>query len=275
MVSFKCNYEKRFEKDFSDIEDLKKELRSLSATSVIMHYRERFRFIADFIYNSNKIDGNSLTLKETKDTLLYGEFEDKLSKDQIEAIGHRDAYNYIEGLAYGIPEKGIKPNNDILIDESIIRKIHSFVLMDKPENAGVYRKQMIEMKNSKYTPTEPLFIDEEINKIIDEYNNSDNTLHILEKIVWFHLKFECIHPFIDGNGRTGRLIMNLMLMQNSYPPIIIKYKDVMKYFDSFKDFSSKNEGFKLMDIVIKGIKESLKKLIVPRVKVKERLSRKK
>ena len=69
-------------------------------------------------------------------------------------------------------------------------------------------------------------------QLINEYNNEKNCEHIVEKMVLFHLKFESIHPFIHGNGRTGRLILNLELMKEGYPPINIKFKDRKKYYDS-------------------------------------------
>ncbi len=99
-------------------------------------------------------------------------------------------------------------------------------------------------------------------QLINEYNEEIKDKHIIEKVALFHLKFEAIHPFIDGNGRTGRLIMNFELMKEGYPPINIKFKDRKRYYNCFTDFHLNNSNPQmLIEMIEEYIQEELERYI--------------
>lgn len=131
----------------------------------------------------------------------------------MEAVGHKDAFLYVQELV----------KDKVPFSEAIIKQIHTLVLMDRPEDRGIYRRIPVRIMGAYHTPPEPAVVPELMENLIDEF--AKKKLHPIESAALFHLKFEGIHPFVDGNGRTGRLIMNLFLMQNGYPPINVKFTD--------------------------------------------------
>ena len=180
-------------------------------------------FAVEYTYNSNAIEGNTLTLRETDMVLKGLTIDQKPLKDHMEAVGHKEAFDYVSELA----------KSKASLTESVIKQIHSLVLADKPQDRGVYRRVPVRIIGAKNEPAPPYLIKMKMDDLLFQYSNS--TQNILEKLAEFHIGFESIHPFIDGNGRTGRLIVNLELMKAGYPPIDIKFTDRMRYYDSFED----------------------------------------
>ena len=157
--------------------------------------RLRDEFMVDFTYNSNAIEGNTLTLKETAMVLEGMTIDQKPLKDHLEAVGHRDAFLYIEDIA-----------KDTKISETVIKNIHSLVLMNRPEDKGVFRKIPVTIMGAYTEPVQPYMIEPKMTKLLAENEKRKKKMHPIERIARFHLEFEGIHPFIDGNGRTGRLL---------------------------------------------------------------------
>ena len=238
---------------FDRVEQLKEKLNQYRPLTSEEVSRLREEFLIDFTYNSNAIEGNTLTLQETALILKEGiTINEKPLKDHLEAVGHKDAFYYVEGL---VKEK-------VELSEKIIKDIHTLVLMDKPQSRGVYRRIPVTIFGAGHEPPQPYIVPVKMEQLINEYNNEMKDKHILEKIALFHLKFESIHPFIDGNGRTGRLIINLELMKEGYPPINIKFKDRRKYYDCFTNYHLKNgDPSMLTEIITEYIEEELKKYI--------------
>lgn len=180
-------------------------------------------FMVEFTYNSNAIEGNTLTLKETAMVLEGMTIDQKPLKDHLEAVGHRDAFLYIQDIA----------KKDIPLSEFVIKSIHSLVLMDKPEDKGVYRKIPVRIMGAYTEPVQPYLIEPKMTELLSVNAERKATMGDIERIARFHLEFEGIHPFIDGNGRTGRLILNLDLIRCGYPAINVKFADRKKYYDAF------------------------------------------
>lgn len=178
-------------------------------------------FMIEYTYNSNAIEGNSLTLRETDMVLKGLTIERKPLKDHMEAVGHKDAFYFICDLV----------KNHTPLSESVIKQIHSLVLADKPLDRGVYRRVPVRIMGAKQEPVQPYLIEQKMNELMLQYAADER--NIVEKLADLHIAFETIHPFIDGNGRTGRLIVNLELMKAGYPPIDIKYTDRLRYYDAF------------------------------------------
>ena len=185
-------------------------------------------FIVEYTYNSNAIEGNTLTLRET-DLVLRGlTIDRKPLKDHMEAVGHKEAFDFVSEL--------VKDN--VPISESIIKQIHYLVLADKKEDRGVYRRVPVRIMGAQHEPVQPYLIESKMEQLLHDFAKSSE--HIVTKLARFHIEFEGIHPFIDGNGRTGRLLVNLELMKAGYPPIDIKFTDRIAYYNAFDEYHAKH-----------------------------------
>ena len=185
-------------------------------------------FIIEYTYNSNAIEGNTLTLRET-DLVLRGlTIDQKPLKDHMEAVGHKEAFDFVSELV----------KNNVPISESVIKQIHYLVLADKKDDRGVYRKIPVRIMGANHEPVQPYLIEPRMKQLLQDFNES--TEHIVTKLARFHIEFESIHPFIDGNGRTGRLLVNLELMKVGFPPIDIKFSDRIAYYNAFDEYHVKH-----------------------------------
>ncbi len=181
-------------------------------------------FIVEYTYNSNAIEGNTLTLRET-DLVLKGlTVSQKPLKDHLEAVGHKEAFEFVSELV-----KKRAP-----LTESLIKQIHFLVLADKRDDRGVYRRVPVRIMGAAHTPPQPYLIPPEMERLLKSYE--ENEEHLITKLARFHIEFEAVHPFIDGNGRTGRLLVNFELMKAGYPPIDIKFADRTAYYAAFDDY---------------------------------------
>lgn len=212
-------------------------------------HRLNEEFIIEYTYNSNAIEGNTLTLRETDMVLRGLTIDKKPLKDHMEAIGHKEAFDYICSL---VKEKAP-------LTESIIKQVHYLVLADKPEDRGVYRKIPVTIVGAKHTPLEPIFIEPYMHALFVWYNTAKDDF--ITKLAKFHIEFEGIHPFIDGNGRTGRLLVNLELMKLGYPPIDIKFSDRKAYYDAFDSYHLKHDVKPMVTLFSKYLLERLKKYV--------------
>ena len=186
-------------------------------------------FTVEYTYNSNAIEGNTLTLRET-DLVLRGlTIDRKPLKDHLEAVGHKEAFDYVREL--------VKENAPLT--ERIIKQIHYLVLADKRADRGVYRRVPVRIMGAHHDPVQPYLIEPKMQQLLLDYAASGD--HIVTKLAWFHIEFEGIHPFIDGNGRTGRLLVNLELMKAGYPPIDIKFTDRAAYYNAFDAYHVKHD----------------------------------
>lgn len=182
------------------------------------------QFVTEYTYNSNAIEGNTLTLRET-DLVLRGlTIDRKPFSHHLEAIGHKEAFDYVASL--------VQKNEPL--SERVIKDIHYLVLADKKEDRGIYRKIPVIMLGSAHEPVQPYLIQPKLERLLQDFANDES--HIVTKLARFHIDFEAIHPFIDGNGRTGRLLVNLELMKAGFPPINIKFADRLAYYDAFDSY---------------------------------------
>lgn len=185
-------------------------------------------FVVEYTYNSNAIEGNTLTLRETDMVLRGLTIDRKPLKDHMEAVGHKEAFDFVRDLV----------KDQVPLSESIIKQIHFLVLADKIQDRGIYRRVPVRIMGAKHEPVQPYLIQPGMERLLESYKNG--TEHIISKLARFHIEFEGIHPFIDGNGRTGRLLVNLELMKAGYPPIDIKFADRISYYNAFDDYYVKH-----------------------------------
>lgn len=182
-------------------------------------------FAVEYTYNSIAIEGNTLTLRET-DMVLHGlTIAQKPLREHLEAVGHKEAFDFVLELV----------RDRVPLSEQVIKQIHSLVVEDKRADRGVYRREPVKIMGAQHEPIRPYRIEPEMELLILAYGDAADR-HIIPRVARFHLEFEAIHPFIDGNGRTGRLLVNLELMKAGYPPIDIKFTDRMRYYQAFDDY---------------------------------------
>lgn len=211
------------------IDQKKKELdtrRSLTEGEVARLSEE---FTVEYTYNSNAIEGNTLTLRETDMVLRGLTIDRKPLKDHMEAVGHKEAFDFVRELV----------RDNVPMSERIIQQIHFLVLADKKDDRGVYRRVPVRIMGAQHEPVQPYMIQPRLEQLMAAYTES--TEHVVTKLARFHIEFEGIHPFIDGNGRTGRLLVNLELMKAGYPPIDIKFTDRMAYYNAFDAYHVKGD----------------------------------
>lgn len=244
------NIPKEFTALFSKIDGLKAELDTKRPLTSAEAQRLRDEFMVDFTYNSNAIEGNTLTLKETAMVLEGMTIDKKPLKDHLEAVGHRDAFLYVEDIA-----------KDTKISQSVIKNIHSLVLIDRPDDKGVFRKIPVTIMGAYTQPVQPYLIEPKITELLSEDEKRKKHMHPIERIARFHLEFEGIHPFIDGNGRTGRLLLNLDLIQNGYPTINVKFADRQEYYSAFDKFYKNGNAKAMVELVGGYVKECLKQYL--------------
>lgn len=186
-------------------------------------------FTVEYTYNSNAIEGNTLTLRETDMVLRGLTIDSKPLQEHLEAINHKEAFDYVLTLVRDKAE----------LTENIIKQIHSLVLADKREDRGIYRHVPVRILGAAHIPVQPYEIEPKMAELLNWYHGSSD--NIIRKLAKFHIEFEAIHPFIDGNGRTGRLLINLELMKAGYPPIDIKFADRIAYYEAFDQYHIKGD----------------------------------
>ncbi len=229
------------------IESKKEKLSSMRPLTPGEVERLAEEFMIDFTYNSNAIEGNTLTLKETALALEGMTIDQKPLKDHLEAVGHRDAFLYVQDIA-----KKEEP-----ISEYVIKNIHALVLMNRPEDKGVYRRIPVRIMGAYTEPVQPYLIEPKMNDLIAENETRKVTMTTVERVARFHLEFEGIHPFIDGNGRTGRLILNLELIREGFPPINVKFTDRKRYYDAFDAYYRDGDAGKMIDLIAEYVDKRL------------------
>ena len=175
-------------------------------------------FKTNYVYNTNAIEGNTLTLEETQ--MLLNENKTPEGKDLHEIYDH---LNEKETFDYTLKEK---PE----INGALIIKLHAQLLNKIDIRIGGFRTQNVRVFGADFETTEARYVTTDMNLLLKWYHQHQQKLHPLILAALFHEKFERIHPFYDGNGRTGRMLLNLILLRKRYPPLIIKNKDRKEYY---------------------------------------------
>ncbi|MFA5169461.1 MAG: Fic family protein [Candidatus Paceibacterota bacterium] len=231
--------------------------------SAVKKIREQFEI--EMTYNSNAIEGNSLTLKETYLVINEGiTIKGKPLKDHLEAKNHKEALDYLYEL--------IAKENRPTISETLIRSLNQIVIqsIDK-EWAGKYRNSSVVIGGAEHKPPEAMDVPRLMNDLMNFIKENRNKLHPIELAAIIHHKLVYIHPFFDGNGRTARLAMNIILMQNGYPLAIILKNDRKRYYNALAKADKGNlEDF--ISFVAKSVERSLDiylKVLTPTGKTKE------
>ena len=205
---------------FNEVDSLKEELDNERPLPIETLKSLQETVNLEWTYNSNGIEGNTLTLRETQVVLEGITVGGKSIKEHLEAINHEKAIIYLNDL--------VKEEHPIT--EWNIRNIHQLILKEiDDDNAGKYRNENVTIKGATHIPPDYVRVPELMEKLILNYNNWNN-YHPIIQAALLHGELVKIHPFVDGNGRTSRLLMNLDLMNHGYNPVIIKKEDRLEYY---------------------------------------------
>jgi Fic family protein len=211
----------------------------------------RQEFIVEHTYHSNAIEGNTLTLQETQLVLQGITVDRKPLKDHLEVVGYKEAYEYMEQLA--------KEQRALTTYE--IRTIHQLVLADRQEDRGQWRRVPVRILGALTEPVQPYQIEPMVEALLADMESLYHQHHLVEKVALFHLRFESIHPFIDGNGRTGRLLMNLQLIRAGYPPINVKFADRRRYYEAFDSYAQTGSPEAMQTLIAEYLEQRLSAML--------------
>ncbi len=207
----------------------------------------REKLMLELTYHSNAIEGNTLTLRETKVVLEGITVGGKSLREHLEATNHRDAILYVEEIVA----------KREALTEWQIRNLHSLVLKSiDSEQAGRYRQENVVIAGASTPPPDFMHVAAEMAGLIDWYGHSAD-LHPVARAAQLHTRFVKIHPFIDGNGRTGRLLLNFELMRVGYPPAIIRKEDRLAYYDALDVACVSGDYGEITALVAASVQRSL------------------
>lgn len=202
----------------------------------------------EWTYNSNSIEGNTLTLQETKMVIEEGfTIKGKSLREHFEAVNHQNAIDYVDQL--------VSSNTKLKAHD--ILDVHALVLNNiEKEFAGRYRSHGVRIAGANFVPPNALKVNALMDDLIDWMNTEALELSPIVAVAIFHHRFVWIHPFLDGNGRTVRLIFNLLLMRLGYPPAIILRNDRKKYYDALNR-ANQGDYSKIVLVVLQALERSV------------------
>jgi len=251
---------------YEEIDSLKSQIANLPLvprTAIVSHLTIlRLQFLVDLTYNSCAIEGNHLNPEETRSVIIEDTaIAEKPVKDHLEVIGHSNATQYVDHLV----------DTNAALTEEAIKHIHSHLLLDKPWSRGVFRDDDICVSGSNRVFPSPELVPPMICELLASHEAS--ALHPIAEAARFHLEFECIHPFDDGNGRTGRLLLNWMLMRRGYPPIIIPFSERPRYIDCFHVYEQGGDTTPLETMVAESMRTTMGRIRAIYAKAEGELAR--
>lgn len=232
------------------IEDLKKEYDHLKIGKDSLLKIIDEAEIPEGVYNSNAIENSTLTLKETEKILLDMEVSKNVSLREV-----FEAKNLARVMEY------ISDKSQEELSKEIILLLHQMLIGNIDENiAGAFRKKNEYVRVGTFIAPAPEHIEQMLEEVFIEYS-SDQITYFVDKIAKFHLQFETIHPFNDGNGRIGRVVINYQLYRLGFPGIIIRDKEKPIYYRSFKEYQDYKNTKTMERIILLAVMESLHKRI--------------
>lgn len=209
----------------------------------------------EYTFESNRIEGNTLTLRETDLVVNKGlTISGKSMREHLEAINHKEAIDYIKLLM----------DRKYVFNERELLNIHNLILRGiNPEDAGKYRSVQVMIQGSKHAPTDALSVRKEMDAFFSWFEENSFSLHPVVLAAELHERIVTIHPFIDGNGRTSRLIMNLFLLKNGYVIANIKgdYETRMKYYETLEEAQINNQRDAFIRFIAQVELDSIKRYV--------------
>ena len=236
------------ENQLARIDEKKARLEALRPIPAIALKSIKESLTYEWTYNSNSIEGNTITLQETQLIIEEGiTIKGKSLREHFETLNHHDAIEFVESLV---------DTSSALAAKEVL-DVHALVLQRiEKEYAGRYRTSGVRITNANFTPPNALKVDEFMEELLGWVNTEAAAMHPILRATVFHHRFVWIHPFFDGNGRTVRLMYNLLLMRAGYPPAIILANDRKKYYDALNK-ANLGDYSKLLLMVLQAEERSL------------------
>jgi Fic family protein len=207
----------------------------------------REHLIVNWTYHSNAIEGNTLTLSETKVALEGITVGGKTIREHLEAINHKEAILYVEEIV-----NRLEP-----LSEWQMKNIHRLILKSiDDEHAGVYRNENVMISGAIHMPPDFTQIQAQMEQLMRSYEEWQITKHAVERSALLHIEFVKIHPFIDGNDRTARLLLNFELMKSGYPPIVIEKEDRAEYYSALNLAHTAGDSVPFFTLVAKTLERT-------------------
>jgi Fic family protein len=225
------------------------ENKRLIPNEVLQNYEASFRI--SYTHNSTAIEGNTLSLIETKLLLENGLSPNgKTMREIYETINHDKAYSYVKKCIF----------DGKTLDKNIVKEIHA-ILMENIMVGGIYRNVDVYIIGARHTPPSPNEAYKQLEFFYSDMLEKKNNLHIIDFAAWTHAEFVKIHPFVDGNGRTSRLLMNYQLMAADWLPVDISNKHRLEYFETLEAYACENNLEMFSSLITKLTEEKLDKYI--------------
>lgn len=211
----------------------------------LQSYEQAFEI--EYTHNSTAIEGNTLTLIETKVLLEDGiSIGGKHLRELYEAVNHRNAYRYVKECI----------QNEVPLNEKIIKDIHE-ILMDHIFTGGIYRNVDVYISGAQHTPPSPNEMYRQIKDFYADLTWKGKELDPIALAAWTHAEFVRIHPFLDGNGRTSRLIMNYQLLASGFPAVSIAKENRLKYFNTLEAYAVEGDLAPFAEMIAELVDQQL------------------
>ncbi|MEE9438072.1 MAG: Fic family protein [Saprospiraceae bacterium] len=234
-----------------EIDKLHRKWKSKKPLDGLRLRKMREYFTINYTHESNKIEGNTLTLQETHLVVNEGiTISGKSMEEHLEAINHVEASEMLYEIV----------SDSVVFDERTLLDLHNIILRGiNKRYAGCYRDVPVKISGSTHEPAQPYLIAKMMEDYFINYKNHIDVLHPVILAAEMHERLVSIHPFIDGNGRTARLIMNLVLLSNGYTIANLKgdITNRLKYYKALENVQQDNEPDHFYHLIIDSIEESL------------------
>jgi Fic family protein len=236
------------EEKYQRILDKKKQLDAVRPLPKTAVQKLKHEFELEWTYNSNAIEGNTLSLQETRLIIEEGiTIGNKSMREHFEAINHKKAIDYVETLS---KEKTKMRERDIL-------QIHNLIMTNlNVRERGQYRISNVYIAKANFIPVDSMQIPAEMLDFYDYINKNPEKLNPVELSAMAHFKLVHIHPFVDGNGRVARLVMNLMLMKHGFPIVVVLKSDRKMYYQRLR-IADKGNVKPFVEFISKAVERSL------------------
>jgi len=205
-------------------------------------------FVSLFTFDSNAIEGNTLTLDETSSLLFEGLVPAKSLREVNEALNHKRAFDHLLTYRGDVTKRFLCKLHAIVVHDTLRRDLSS--------QAGRYRDLQVYIRGVEWVPAKPEDVPKDMKVLLEWYTKNKKTIHPIVAAAYFHTAFELIHPFVDGNGRVGRLLLNFILHKNGYPMINIPSRRRREYYAALRSAQVDGDLRPFVELILDVYKKS-------------------